>query len=73
MNVKWNKPPYISSHISNDAIFKLLYHTITENNSIRIATRLNNIDLSRLKVTALTKNKRVLVTKSITFFWNRTR
>ena len=62
MNVKWNKPPYISSDVSNNTIFKLLYHTITKNNSIRIATRLNNIDLSRLKVTALTKNKRVLIT-----------
>ena len=29
MNVEWNKPPYISSDVSNNIIFKLLHHTIT--------------------------------------------
>jgi hypothetical protein len=58
---EWNKPPYIPSHVSNSAIFKLSHHIIPENSSISIATRLNNI-FTRLQVTALTNNKRVLLT-----------
>jgi len=50
---EWNKPPYISSHVS--------YHIIPENNSIRIASQQKNL-ITRLKVTALTNNKRKLLT-----------
>src|SRR5205085_5347411 len=41
MNIEWNKPPYIASHVSNNAILKLSHHIIPENSSIRIATRFN--------------------------------
>jgi hypothetical protein len=39
LDVEWNKPPYIPSHVSNNAIFKLSHHIIQENSSIRKATR----------------------------------
>jgi len=50
---KWNKPPYIPIPVFNDII--------QEYSSIRIATRLNQF-LTRLQVTALTNNKRKLLT-----------
>ena len=61
LNDEWNKPPYIPSHVSNNAIFKLSHHIIPENSSIRIATQKKNL-ITRLKVTALTNNKKVLIT-----------
>ena len=70
MDIEWNKPSYIAITVLNSIIFNLLNHRAPEYTSVRKATRLNNIDLSRLKVPALTNNKRVLLAKSITFFWN---
>jgi len=69
---EWNKPPYVSIHVPNNIIFKLLEYITPEYNSVRKATQLNNIYLTRLKVTALTNNKRVLLTKSIVIIGNRT-
>jgi len=50
--VEWNKPLNTPIPVSRDPIAKLSYPSIPEYSNIKMATRLNNIDLSRLKVTA---------------------
>jgi hypothetical protein len=73
MDVEWNKPSYIAIIVLNSMIFNLSNHRAPEYTSVREATQQNNIYFTRLKVTALTNNKRVLLTKSITLLWIRTR
>ena len=61
MDIEWNKPSYIAITVLNNMILNLSNHRATEYTSVKEATQLNNF-LTRLKVTALTNNKRVLLT-----------
>jgi hypothetical protein len=64
--VEWNKPLYTPIPISKDVTYKLSNPMIPEYSNIRIATLLNQIVNMRLKVTALTNNKKMLLNNSMT-------
>jgi len=70
--VEWDKPLYIPIPVSKDVIYKLSYPMTLEYSNIIIATRWKNIVNSRLEVTALTNNNRMLLNFSITLTKNRT-
>ena len=65
MDVEWNKPLNTPIPVSRDPIAKLSNASIPEYSNIKMATRLNNIDLSRLKVTAFANNNKMLPIISI--------
>ena len=65
MAVEWNKPLNTPIPVSRDPIAKLSQASIPEYSNIKMATRLNNIDFSRLKVTGLANNNKILPIISI--------
>ena len=64
--MEWNKPLYTLIPRSKDVTCKLSNPMIPEYSNIRIATLLNQIVNMRLKVTALTNNKKMLLNNSMT-------
>jgi hypothetical protein len=57
--------------LPKDVMARLSYPTIEEYSNIIMATLLNNIDFSRLLVTALASNKKIKLNKSIFVYFTR--
>ena len=72
MDVEWNKPLNTPIPVPMDSIYKLSKPRIPEYSNIKIATRSNNIDFSRLKVTATANNNKTEVKDWLPCFPNRT-
>ena len=68
MDVEWNKPLNTPIPLPMDSRYKLSNPRITEYSNIKIATRLNNIDFSRLKVTATAHNNNITTIRGIYSF-----